>query len=449
MDLRGREVLVVGTKRSGLGAVQLLLEQGARVRAMDAETLAAEEQAKFDRLGVPVVSQKEENLASPDLIVLSPAVPFELPMFGAARRRGIRVIGELELASRFLRGPIIGITGSNGKTTTTALTGHLLRECKIPVQIGGNIGVAVTSLVETSRPDHWNLLEVSSFQLESIEQFRPRIAACLNVTPDHLDRHHDFAGYAAVKMRMFENQQESDSTVMNYDDETCRELYGPRIKACQYWFSSSRRVPAGMWLERDRVLYDGREFMTRSQIRLRGMHNIENVMAAALMAHLAGADLESIACAVETFPGVEHRIEFVRELDGVQYFNDSKATNVDATLKAIDAFDGNLWLILGGKDKGASYEPLVEPLRRKARAALLIGAEPPYPYAAAPLLKKAFDGRVPFADCGTLDTALKYAREHATRGDVVLLSPACASFDQFRSYENRGECFKQLVKELL
>lgn len=443
MDLRGKDVLVVGAKRSGFGAVELLIRQGARVRAMDAGALSSEEQARFDAIGVPVVLQSAENLGEPDLIVLSPGVPFDLPLFRGARQ----VIGEVELSSYFLQGPVIGITGSNGKTTTTALAGHLLKQCGIPCQVGGNIGTAVTSLVESSRPNQWNVLELSSFQLESIEHFHARIAACLNVTPDHLDRHHTFESYAEAKGKLFDSLRADDFAVLNFDDPTCRS-YAERGSATVFWFSTTSRVPNGLRLQNGEIWFNDLPFMLRSLIKLRGLHNVENVMAAALIAHLAGARPEQIASAISNFPGVEHRIEFVRQLDGVEYFNDSKATNVDATLKAIDAFPGNLWIILGGKDKGSDYTPLRQPLHEKAKGVLLIGAEPPYPYAAAPLIQKALAGAVPMAECGTLEVAVQHARSNAQPGDTVLLAPACASFDQYQSYEHRGTHFKQLVKEL-
>jgi UDP-N-acetylmuramoylalanine--D-glutamate ligase len=431
--------------------VELLLKQGARVTAMDESPLSPEEQAKFDALGVPVVPQGAEsiNLAGgkPEIIVLSPAVPYDLPMLASARARGIPVIGEVELASYLLKGPVIGITGSNGKTTTTALTGHLLEQCGIACQVGGNIGRAVASMVESSDERQWNVIELSSFQLESIRCFRAQISACLNVTPDHLDRHYTFEGYANAKSRLFETQRTGDFAVLNYSDATCHS-YANRTKAEVCWFSVSERVPQGVWMKGDELCFDDRPFLKRCQIKLRGLHNVENVMAAALMARLAGASLDVIAPAVESFPGVEHRLEFVRNLDGVAYYNDSKATNVDATLKAIDAFPEGLWIILGGKDKGADYTPLRAALRQRAKGALLVGAEPPYPHAAAPLIKKALQNVVPVFDCGTLAEAVKYAREHAAAGEVVLLAPACASFDQFENYEQRGSTFKQLVSEL-
>jgi UDP-N-acetylmuramoylalanine--D-glutamate ligase len=295
-------------------------------------------------------------------------------------------------------------------------------------------------MVESSHDHTWNVLELSSFQLETIQRFRARIAACSNVTPDHLDRHHTFENYAAAKARLFETQQVGDVAALNYDDATCRG-FAEYTKATVYWFSSSQRVPGGLWMAHDRLFYNDEPFMTRSQIPLVGMHNVENVMAAALMAHLAGANLDALPPAIASFPGVEHRIEFVRELHGVKYYNDSKATNVDATLKAVNAFSGNLWVILGGKDKGASYAPLRPALAAKGKGALLIGA-------AAPLIGEALDGELPLMDCGTLSRAVEYAHSHAQPGDTVLLAPACASFDQFQNYEERGRTFKHLVKEL-
>ena len=443
MDFRGKQVLVIGVKRSGGGAIELLKKQGAHVRAMD-------RQPDSERLGIPVVAQSEENLREngrdPDWIVLSPAVPYDLPMLVRARERGVPVIGEVELASYFLKGPVIGITGSNGKTTTTALAGHVLERCGVPCQVGGNIGTAVTSLVESSHEGQWNVLELSSFQLEPISHFRAQIAACLNLTPDHLDRHHTLGGYENAKARLFETQHGGDRAVLNYDDPACVR-FAARTKADVFWFSISQRVPTGVWMDGEELCFDDRPFMRQSRIKLRGRHNVENVMAAAVITSLAGANLDAIGAAVESFAGVEHRIEFVRELDGVEYFNDSKATNVDATLKAVAAFPRGLWLILGGEDKGSPYTPLREPVRERAKAVLVIG-KPDYPKAAAPRIRNDLDGAVELVECGTVQRAAHYAREHATAGDVVLLAPACASYDQFNNFEERGRAFKQAVAEL-
>lgn len=424
-------VTIIGAKRSGLAAAELLRSRGAKVLLMDAEP------ASLD-----VLPQSEDSLllSAPDLVVLSPGVPYDLPMIVSVRGRGVPVIGEVELAGHFLKGPVIGITGSNGKTTTTALTGHVLRECGIPCQVGGNIGTAVTSLVDSSRHDQWNVIELSSFQLETISEFRARIGACLNVTPDHLDRHHTFDNYAAAKARLFETQTADDLAVLNHDDAICRG-YAEKTAGQVVWFSLQEQVSNGVSLRGEDLCWEEEPFMSCSQIPLRGMHNVENVACTAAIARLAGAPLSAIGAAVASFPGVEHRIEFVRRLNGVDYFNDSKATNVDATLKAIEAFPGNLWIILGGKDKGSDYTPLCEPLAARAKAALLIGA-------AAPLIKTALHSALPLVDCGNMAEAVVYAHEHARPGDTVLLAPACASFDQFNNYEERGRVYKQLVQGL-
>jgi len=441
MDLINREVLIIGTKRSGQAAIELMLQQGARVRAMDEKEPGPDEKAFLAARGIPLARQSLRDLGTPDLIVVSPAVPFDSEVINEARLRGIPVIGEVELASHYLKGKVIGITGSNGKTTTTALTGHILTESGIKCEVGGNIGRAVTSLVGASSETSWSVLELSSFQLESIYRFRANVACCLNVTPDHLDRHHTFEAYANAKARLFETQETGDNAVLNFDDPTCR-AFSLKTKAQVFWFSATQRVPSGMWLDGANVLLNESPVMSRSDIRLRGLHNVENVMAAALMAWLAGAPPEGLAKAVTSFPGVEHRIEFVRNLHGVEYYNDSKATNVDATLKALDAFEGNIWVILGGKDKGSDYKPLAEPLKKRAKAALLIGS-------AAGKIEAELEDSVPLIGCGTLPEAVAYSREHAASGDVVLLAPACASFDQFENFEHRGNVFKQLVAELI
>ena len=440
MDLNNADVLVIGMKRSGQAAAELLKNQGARVRMMDEQDPGPDEQSFLAAHGLPFIKQSIENLGSPELIVISPGVPGDAPIVNEARMRGVPVVGEVELAGFFLKGPVIGITGSNGKTTTTALTGHILRQCGIECLVGGNIGTAVTALVSGSADKQWNVLELSSFQLETIVRFRATIAACLNVTPDHLDRHHTFEAYRDAKARLFETQITGDSAVLNYEDETCRQ-FAARTKAEVFWFSSKRPVPCGVALEGSELLLNGKPFMERGQIGLRGMHNVENVMAAAMMARLAGAPVSAIGDAVHSFPGVEHRIEFVRSLEGVDYFNDSKATNVDATLKAVEAFPGALWIILGGKDKGSDYTPLREPLRAKAKAALLIGK-------AADRIAEDLKGAVPLVRSETMAQAVGYARRYARPGDVVLLAPACASFDQFENFEHRGATFKQLVGEL-
>jgi UDP-N-acetylmuramoylalanine--D-glutamate ligase len=352
----------------------------------------------------------------------------------------VKVVGDLELASWFLQGEIIGITGSNGKTTTTALTGHILKESGIAAQVGGNIGTPPASMVGTSLPTQWNVLELSSFQLETTETFRVHIGAALNVTPDHLDRHYTIENYAEAKARLFVNQRLGDFAVLNHDDAITRG-YAGRTKGSVVWFSSTSAVSPGAFLEGSRIVLNGESLMDAAEVPLRGTHNLENTMAAAAMATLAGATLAQIRAAVMTFPGVEHRLEFVRERNGIAWYNDSKATNVDATLKAIAAFPGGLWVILGGKDKNSDYTPLAGPLKKRAHAALLIGA-------AAEKIRAQLSGEVRMIACQTLEAAVHEARARAASGDTVLLAPACASFDQFLNYEHRGREFKRLVGEL-
>jgi UDP-N-acetylmuramoylalanine--D-glutamate ligase len=418
--------------RSGVAAVKLLLSKGANVRAVDEKPIE-------DVQGITVESQTEAAFHDADLVVLSPGVPADLDVLTTVRSRGVQVIGELELAAPFLKGENIGVTGTNGKTTTTALTGHILRESGIACQLGGNIGTPPAAMVETSRPDQWNVLELSSFQLETIQTFHAPVAACLNVTQNHLDRHHIFENYKNAKARLFETQRENDWAVLNADDPVTIE-FARRTPATIAWFSSSHPV-SGAWLDGDVIRVEDAELINVRELRLRGRHNYENVMAAALMAKRAGADLQQIGSAAKSFAPVEHRLELVQEMDGVAYYNDSKATSVDATLKAMDAFPGGLWIILGGKDKDSDYTVLREPLRAKAKAALLIGS-------AAKKIASQIGDATEVVQCGTLAAAVQQAARVASPGDTVLLAPACASFDQFENFEQRGRVFKELVRAL-
>jgi len=433
MELKGRRVVVVGMARSGVAAVRLLQQKGALVRAVD-------EKPTGEVLGVTVEPQKETAFRDADLVVISPGVPADLDVLEKARAGGVEVIGELELAAAYLNGRNIGVTGTNGKTTTTALVGHILKESGIPCQLGGNIGTPPTAMVETSRTGQWNVLELSSFQLETIQTFRAHIAACLNITQNHLDRHHTFENYVHAKARLFETQEHGDAAVLNADDPVTVE-FASHTSAKTTWFSGSRAV-SGAWLEGNVIKLQGEALLDVRELRLRGRHNYENVMAAALIAERAGAQPSQIARAAVTFAPVEHRLELVREVGGVAYYNDSKATSVDATLKAIDAFSGGLWIILGGKDKNSDYSVLREPLRAKARAALLIGA------AAGKIAGHLGNDSVPLVQSGTLAEAVREAHRSAQPGDTVLLAPACASFDQFESFEHRGGVFKELVNAL-
>ena len=433
MNLDGVHAVVVGMARSGVAALRLLRQKGALVRAVDEKPMG-------EVLGVTVELQTEAAFRDADLVVISPGVPADLDLLEKARARGVAVIGELELAAPFLKGGNIGVTGTNGKTTTTALVGHILKASGIPCQVGGNIGTPPTAMVESSRDGQWNVLELSSFQLETIRTFRAPSAACLNVTQNHLDRHHTFENYVHAKACLFETQEPGDTAVLNADDPITVEFAG-RTSGSTTWFSGSRQV-TGAWMEGDVIKLQGEALLNVRDLRLRGRHNFENVMAAALITERAGAQPLQIAKAAATFAPVEHRLELVRELDGVTYYNDSKATSVDATLKAIGAFSGGLWIILGGKDKNSDYTVLREPLHTKARAALLIGA------AAAKIAGQLGNNTVPLIQCGTLAEAVQKAHRVAEAGDTVLLAPACASFDQFESFEHRGRVFKELVNAL-
>ena len=447
IDLTGKKVLVVGLARTGIATALFCAERGARVTATEARAEAEipEVAGKLRGAGVALElgGHHAETFVRQDLIVPSPGVPPTMPALAAGRAIGVPVWSEIELAWRFLRGRLICITGSNGKTTTTSLIGHILETAGLPVQVAGNIGTPLISRVDLSSEAGFTVVEASSFQLESISAFRPDIAVLLNVTPDHLDRHGSIEAYGKAKARMFQNQTAEDAAILNADDAVAPQYApgGPRL----FWFSRLKRVASGCYLRDQEIVFrdDGVEsvLLDRSVIGLRGAHNIENVLAAAAAAKLAGVEPPAIAEGVRTFAGVEHRIEYVATVSGVEYFNDSKATNVDATLKALDAFPGNLLVILGGKDKGSDYRILRQALRGRARMALLIGS-------AAEKIEKELRGVIPIERADTLARAVETASRHARPGDTVLLAPACASFDQFENYEHRGRVFKQLVREL-
>jgi UDP-N-acetylmuramoylalanine--D-glutamate ligase len=447
IELAGKKVLVVGLARTGIATALFCAERGARVTASEerAESELAETAAKLRTAGVALEfgGHRPETFLQQDLIVPSPGVPPTMHALAAARTANIPVWSEIELAWRFLRGRLICITGSNGKTTTTSLIGHVLETAGFPVQVAGNIGTPLISRVDISSDASFTVVEASSFQLESISAFRPDIAVLLNITPDHLDRHGSIEAYGAAKARIFENQTPLDAAVINADDAVAPEYApdGPRV----FWFSRSKHVASGCYVRGGEIVFrcDGVEsvLLELKTIGLRGGHNIENVLAAAAAARLAGVEPAAIAEGVRTFAGVEHRIEYVATISGVEYFNDSKATNVDATLKALDAFPGNVLVILGGKDKGSDYRILRQALRSHARMALLIGS-------AADKIESQLAGVIPVERSETLARAVEAASKRARPGDTVLLAPACASFDQFENYEHRGRVFKKLVREL-
>ncbi len=449
MELKGKKVLVVGLGKSGLAAALFLRRRGAQVTVSDirsAEALAKDIPALLEE-GIMVEAGGHGLLTfrRQDLIVVSPGVPLNTPELAQVKSFGLPVIGELELAARFLQGKSVAITGSNGKTTTTALLGEILEAAGYPTLVGGNIGVPVVALIDESTADTWSVLEVSSFQLESTEEFHPNIAVILNITPDHLDRHGTFENYALAKERIFAAQTAEDAVVLNADNVRAAAA-ATRSIARVFWFSLEHPVAQGAWVEGGQVVYRSaanaaiEKVMPISGIPLKGEHNVENVLAAVCAAVLAGASIDAIRRAIENFKAVEHRLEYVATLNGVEFYNDSKATNVDATAKAIASFSTGIHLILGGKDKNSDYTQLSPLLRERVRAVYTIGS-------AAAKIESHLRGVVPLHSCDTLEKAVSAAATAAHPGEVVLLAPACSSFDQFESYEHRGRVFKELVNE--
>jgi UDP-N-acetylmuramoylalanine--D-glutamate ligase len=450
MDLKNKRVLVVGLGKSGLSAAMFLRAQGARVTVSDARSamaLAKEIPALLEA-GIMVESGGHGLLTfrRQDLIVVSPGVPMDTPEVKQVVAFGLPVIGELELASRYLQGQVVAITGSNGKTTTTTLVGKIFRDSGLPTQVGGNIGLPVIDLVAQSTPETVNVLEVSSFQLETVEEFHPKIAVILNITPDHLDRHGSFEKYAAAKERIFERQDAKDALVLNGDDRVA-QMGAARAKSEVFWFSGTKAVRRGAFVRDGVIVWVEKEggvtepVMPVSEIHLKGSHNIENVLAAVCVARLQKVPAESIRASVATFTAVEHRLELVRKLNRVEFYNDSKATNVDATMKAVASFPKGIHLILGGKDKDSDYGSMAELLKKRVKVVYTIGS-------AAEKIERQLHGVVKMVAAKTMQTAVAEAAKAAVAGDVVLLSPACSSFDQFENYEHRGQVFRQLVNEL-
>jgi UDP-N-acetylmuramoylalanine--D-glutamate ligase len=447
VELKNKRVLVVGLARTGVATALFCAARGAAVTSTDSRNEAeiGDVLTKVRDAGVKLElgGHNENTFLQQQFIIPSPGVPADAPLLQAARAKGVTVWSEIELAYRFRQGKLIGITGSNGKTTTTSLVEQILRTASFPTILAGNIGTPLISCVERMTHDTVTVVELSSFQLELIQDFRTDISVFLNLTPDHLDRHHSLELYTKAKARIFENQREEDFAVLNADDPATTPLAPTRPHV--YWFSRKQRAAQGAFLRGDDIVFrdDGREesVLKRDEVPLPGAHNLENVLAAIAAARIAGASAKAVAEGVRTFAGVEHRLEFVAEINGVRYFNDSKATNVDATLKALDSFPGRILVILGGKDKGSDYTALQAPLRERATLALLIGA-------AADKIASQIDGSVAIERAGTLERAVEIASQAARAGDVVLLAPACASFDQFENYEHRGRVFKALVHEL-
>jgi len=447
--LAGRRVAVVGLARSGVAAARLLQAAGARVSASDAKPLSAlgEDARGLARLGVRLVGDDAAGagVADAELVVVSPGVSVDSAQLAPARRSGATIIGEIELGWRALEADTIAITGTNGKTTTTALTGALLAEQHRRVLVAGNIGTPLAGQAQTFPPDGIVVCEVSSFQLETIETFQPRVAVVLNVTPDHLDRHGTFEAYLDAKARIFANQTPADCAVLNADDAATRTL-GERTRADVLWFSRQRPQAHGVFVRDGWIVakLNGHveTICPLSDIFLRGQHNVENVLAATACALWTGLAPDAIRRGIARFRGVPHRIEFVRDLHGVHYYNDSKGTNVASTIKALESFPDGIVLIAGGVGKGQDFGPLAEAARGRVRQAIVLGQDGDK---IAASLERA---SIAVRHAVSIEAALHAARDVAAPGDVVLLSPACASFDMFDNFEHRGDVFRGLVQAL-
>jgi UDP-N-acetylmuramoylalanine--D-glutamate ligase len=451
---RGQTALIVGAARSGVASASFLLSCGARVVLTDMRSeemlplplgplraLARDSGALILALG----GHKPESFRQCDFVVVSPGVPLTLPFFAESRQAGIPVMAEVELAARHLKGRILGVTGSNGKTTTTTLAAEMLRGAGLRGFAAGNIGDPLVSFVAASTPDDIYAVELSSFQLESVRGFKPHVGTILNLTPDHMDRYPDFAAYIGAKQRLFMNQTAADYAVLNEDDPRTAAM-ASQIASTPVWFSRRHEVARGAFVRDGWLVYRDdsgeKELLPEAEIRLKGSHNLENVLAACAMVLLAGAGPASLAGAIRGFMGVEHRLEFVAEWHGVQYYNDSKATNVDATIKSLEAFPGSILLIAGGRDKGGDFAPLRPLAAQRLKRLIVIGE-------AAGKIRTSLSDLVETHAAAGLAEAVALAAGMAAPGDIVLLAPACASFDQFQNYEHRGRVFKDSVRALM
>jgi UDP-N-acetylmuramoylalanine--D-glutamate ligase len=448
MNLDGTKTLVLGAGKSGVTSARFLAQHGAVVALHDkkpqAEWSEEARSLKNEKVGLIDGNLPSWLLDQIDLVVISPGVPTNVIPAKYVHRKDGEVIGEVELAYRFMKGRIVGITGSNGKTTTTSLIGEILKNAGIETQVGGNIGTALITLAETSTDESWTVCELSSFQLETIKDFRPNVAICLNVTPNHLDRYDFFTDYAAAKHRIFMNQTAGDVAILNADDEITAS-WATNLKANVVLFSTEKELEEGLFL-RGRELVcraNGKErvLTTRDEMTLRGVHNVQNVLAALAAGLACGASPESMRETVREFKAVEHRLEFVDEIGGVKFYNDSKATSVDATLKALEALseeDGKIVLILGGLGKNAPYAPLGNLIKERVRMLITVGED-------AENIENQLAEYAEIKRSVDLADAVRKSFEVAEIGDSVLLAPACASFDMFKSYEERGQVFKAEV----
>lgn len=448
LDLKGKKVLVVGLGRSGIAASRLLLRQGAIVTATDSnpDEKLSDEAKGLSALGVKIEAggHRTETFISSDLIILSPGVPKAIKPAAAALDRSVRIISEIELAYRLTDTPVIAITGSNGKSTTTTLIGEILRANGNTVFVGGNIGTPLSDYVLSGSTADWIVAEISSFQLETIEEFRPKISVLLNISPDHLDRYSNLSEYAEAKFKIFENQENDDAAIINGDENWCTQLAG-RIKCHSVFFSRKQKITNGIYTDDGWIISDmeGARFRVCeiSHLGIKGVHNLENAMASIAAGILAGCKQPVIESALRRFTGLEHRLEFVRELSGVKYMNDSKGTNVGAVIKSIESFNDPLLLIAGGRDKGSDFSPLGPLIKERVKRLILIGE-------ASDKIAAAVGNMTKTSFAASLKEAVSIAHREAVKGDIVLLSPACASFDMFKNFEDRGVKFKEIVWKL-
>jgi len=449
LQLAGKRVTVIGLARSGVAACKLLAAHGAEVRGSDArpaEALAAD-LADLRQRGVVLETggHTPASFRDADLVVISPGVPTGLPLLASARERGIPVWGEVELASRLTEARFLAVTGTNGKSTTTCLVGAMLQAAGIPSVVAGNIGTALSEVVPALTRDHWVVAELSSFQLETIVSFRPRIALLLNLAPDHLDRYADAEDYYRAKARIFENQGPEDAAVLNAEDPLV-PVYARDLRARPLFFSRTRAVEEGACLREGQIVLrragQAAAVCPAGAVRILGLHNLENGLAAAAAAAAAGAPPAAIGAALREFPGLPHRLEPVGERNGVRFINDSKGTNVGAVQKSLESFARGVILIAGGKDKGGDFAPLRPLLESRVKRLLLLGE-------AAGTIREQLRGACPMETVATLEEAVRRGAALAEAGDTVLLSPACASFDMFRDFEQRGDVFRRAVQELL
>ena len=451
MDIREKKFLVVGTGKSGIAATELLQKEQIAVRLYDSnENL--DKQAFYEKnpdlsdVALITGTLPEEEMQNTDILVLSPGVPTDLPMVGTMREMGIAIWGEIELAYAFAKGAVLAITGTNGKTTTTSLLGEIMKNYFKEVFVVGNIGIPYTSVAADTTEESVTVAEISSFQLETIHTFAPKVTAILNITPDHLNRHHTMENYIAAKESITKNQGEGDLCVLNYEDEVLHD-FGKQLKVPVIWFSSERELEEGYYLKDDMIYFAkaGKvtEIIRTDELNLLGKHNFENVMAAVAMAVGFGVPLEKVQEVLKRFTAVEHRIEYVTTKRGVAFYNDSKGTNPDAAIKGIQAMNRPTYLIGGGYDKESTYDEWIDAFDGKVKELVLIGQTREK---IASTAKAHGFTSVVMAD--SLEEAINICYDHAVSGDAVLLSPACASWGMFTNYEERGRIFKDIVRSL-